>query len=111
MFGEPATDNVSKEIYFEGRPYLAIESLPGQFDQRAPAAVECVKLIKPDADLQIRSARLIIFNASVGDEEMKKICSLLHQCRGIASERPVDTRCPGKSRCQTGASALNVSAK
>lgn len=43
VFGEPATDNVSKEVDFEGRPYLAIESLPGQFDQRAAAAVECVK--------------------------------------------------------------------
>ena len=29
VFGEPATDNVSKEVDFEGRPYLAIESLPG----------------------------------------------------------------------------------
>ena len=73
VFGEPATDTVSKEVDFEGRPYLAIESLPGQFDQRAAAAEECVKLIQPDADIEIRSAKLLIFDDSVGEEEMKKI--------------------------------------
>ena len=73
VFGEPATDSVSKEVDFEGRPYLAIESLPGQFDQRAAAAEECVKLIQPDADIEIRSAKLLIFDHSVGEEEMKKI--------------------------------------
>ncbi len=73
VFGEPATDTVSKEVDFESRPYLAIESLPGQFDQRAAAAEECVKLIQPDADIEIRSAKLLIFDPSVGPEEMKKI--------------------------------------
>lgn len=73
VFGEPATDMVSREVDLDNRPYLAIESLPGQFDQRAAAAEECVKLIQPDADIEIRSARLIIFDGSVGPEEMKKI--------------------------------------
>ena len=73
VFGEPATDTVSENADTAGRPYLAIESLPGQFDQRAAAAVECVKLIKPDADIEIRSAKLIIFDSSVGEEELKKI--------------------------------------
>ena len=73
VFGEPATDTVSGEVDFEGRPYLAIESLPGQFDQRAAAAEECVKLIQPDANIEIRSAKLLIFDDTVGEEEMKKI--------------------------------------
>lgn len=73
VFGEPATDTVTKEVDFKGLPYLAIESLPGQFDQRAAAAEECVKLIQPDADIEIRSAKLLIFDGSVGEEEMKKI--------------------------------------
>ena len=38
VFGEPATDTVLKEVNLEGHPYLAIESLPGQFAQRAAAA-------------------------------------------------------------------------
>ncbi len=75
VFGEPATDTVSREVDFEGRPYLAIESLPGQFDQRAAAAEECVKLIQPDADIEIRSAKLLIFDDTVGEKEMKKIAN------------------------------------
>ncbi len=85
VFGEPATDTVAKEA--EGRPYLAIESLPGQFDQRAAAAEECVKLIQPDADIEIRSAKLLIFDCSVGAEEMKKI---EHYCINAVESRKKD---------------------
>lgn len=73
VFGEPATDTVSETVELGDTPHLAIESLPGQFDQRAAAAVDCVKLIQPDADIDIRSAKLMIFDDSVGNEEMKKI--------------------------------------
>ena len=87
VFGEPATDTVAGEVDFEGRPYLAVESLPGQFDQRAAAAEECVKLIQPDADIEIRSARLMIFDDTVGEEEMKKIA---HYCINAVESRKKD---------------------
>jgi phosphoribosylformylglycinamidine synthase len=87
VFGEPATDTVSKEVDFENRPFLAIESLPGQFDQRAAAAEECVKLIQPDADIEIRSAKLLIFDPSVGPEEMKRI---EHYCINAVESRKKD---------------------
>ena len=73
VFGERATDTVTREVDFGGMPHLAIECLPGQFDQRAASAVECVKLLEPTADVEIRSAKLIIFDESVGKEEMTKI--------------------------------------
>ncbi|MDE6578059.1 MAG: phosphoribosylformylglycinamidine synthase [Muribaculaceae bacterium] len=73
VFGEPATDSVSKDIDLNGKKYLAIESLPGQFDQRAAAAEECVKLIQPDADIEIRSAKLLIFDDDLTEEDLKKI--------------------------------------
>lgn len=73
VFGERATDEVSSTVDFEGRPYLAVECLPGQFDQRAASAVDCVKLLQPDAEGEIRSARLMIFDDSVGEKEMKAI--------------------------------------
>ena len=73
VFGEPATDTVTEELSLEGRPALAIEALPGQFDQRAAAAEECVKLIQPDADIEIRSGKIIVFDDSVGEEALKKI--------------------------------------
>ena len=73
VFGEPATDEVTETIDFEKHPYLAIESLPGQFDQRAAAAEECVKLIEPSADIDIRSAKLLIFDDTVSKDDLEKI--------------------------------------
>ena len=73
VFGEPATDTVTDSIDYQNYPNLSVESLPGQFDQRAAAAEECVKLIKPDADVVIRSGNLLIFDQSVTSEDLEKI--------------------------------------
>ena len=73
VFGEPATDTVSDSVETDGRPFLAVECLPGQFDQRAASARECVNLLQPDADVEISSATMMIFDDTVGEEELKKI--------------------------------------
>ena len=73
VFGEHATDNVSDTADYEARPHLAIESLPGQFDQRAAAARECVRLLDPRADVEITSGRLMVFDDSVSAEDLEKI--------------------------------------
>ena len=62
------TDLVSDECPLEGRRYLAVEYIPGQFDQRASSAVDCVHLIDPAADVRIRSSRLLIFDDDMTDE-------------------------------------------
>ena len=73
VFGEVVTDTVSDECDLEGKRYLAVEYLPGQFDQRAASAEECVRLIEPTADIRIRSARLLVFDATVTEEDMERI--------------------------------------
>lgn len=77
VFGEPATDRVANAAEFEkeykGHPFIAMEYLPGQFDQRAASAEECVKLLEPSADVEIRSARMMIFDDGVSEEELQKI--------------------------------------
>ncbi len=73
VFGERATDEVSYEVDFGGMPHLAIECLPGQFDQRAASAEDCIKLLEPTAEGEIRSAKLLIFDSTVGPEELDKI--------------------------------------
>lgn len=73
VFGEPATDTVTDTVELNGNPHLAVECLPGQFDQRAHSAEECVRLIEPSADIEISSSKLMIFDDSVGEEEMKRI--------------------------------------
>lgn len=84
VFGEPATDTVTETLDTKGMPCLAIESLPGQFDARANSAQECVRLIDPDADIEISSAKLMIFDSSIGEEELKKIS---HYCINSVESR------------------------
>ena len=66
VFGEVVTDDVTVAEgdaaagFFREADALAIEYLPGQFDQRAASAEACVKLLDPSADIRIKSAKLVI---------------------------------------------------
>ena len=73
VFGEIVTDCVSDECSLEGKKYLAVEYLPGQFDQRASSAVDCVRLIEPTANVHIKSSKLIIFDNAITEEEMARV--------------------------------------
>jgi len=73
VFGEVVTDTVSEECDLSGHKYIAVEFLPGQFDQRAASAVDCVRLIDPSADVRIRSSKLLLFDADVSDAELAKV--------------------------------------
>ena len=87
VFGETVTDTVSDECPLEGRKYLAVEYIPGQFDQRASSAVDCVHLIDPSADVQIRSSRLLIFDDDLGEEALAQI---RHYYINAVESRPKD---------------------
>ena len=73
VFGERVTDTVSDTLPLAGKRYLAVEFIPGQFDQRASSAVDCVHLIEPGAEVQIRSGRLLIFDDDLSDKDLETI--------------------------------------
>ena len=73
VFGETVTDTVTDACPLEGKRCLAVEYIPGQFDQRASSAVDCVHLIEPDADVKIRSSRLLIFDDDLSDADLAAI--------------------------------------
>ena len=73
VFGEIVTDKVSDECDLTGTRYIAVEYLPGQFDQRAASAVDCVHLIDPKADVRIKSSKLIILSGDTDDATISKI--------------------------------------
>ena len=73
VFGEIVTDTVSDACDLGGCRYLAVEFLPGQFDQRAASAVDCVRLIDPAADVRIRSSKLLVFDGDLSDDDLAKI--------------------------------------
>ena len=71
VFGEIVTDQVTDSVDLS--KYIAVEFLPGQFDQRAASAVDCVHLIDPKADIAIKSSKLIIVDDDASDEVLDKI--------------------------------------
>jgi len=83
VFGEIVTDTVTlvqkdaddsvQRGFLEGKKYLAVEFIPGQFDQRASSAVDCVHLIDPLAEIRIRSSKLIIVDDSQSEETLDAI--------------------------------------
>ncbi|MGM9748938.1 MAG: phosphoribosylformylglycinamidine synthase [Candidatus Cryptobacteroides sp.] len=73
VFGETVTDNVTDSCDLEGKKYIAVEYLPGQFDQRAASAVDCVHLIDPSANVHIKSSKLLIMEGELSDEDLASI--------------------------------------
>ena len=73
VFGEIVTDSVSDSIDLVGAKYIAVEYLPGQFDQRAASAVDCVHLIEPSAWISIKSSKLLIVDSGASEETLEKI--------------------------------------
>ena len=73
VFSEPPVDNTYAELPVSDGVSFAVEYLPGQFDQRAASAVDCVRLIDPEARVGIRSSRPLGFDDKTTDEELAKI--------------------------------------
>ncbi len=75
VFSEPPVDLLYKEeieIPAQSRVF-SVEYLPGQFDQRADSAVQCVKFLKEDEEPVIRTAVTYLITGQISDEEFDKI--------------------------------------
>ena len=72
VFSEIVVDDVYESIDLEGKKYLAVEFLDGQFDQRAYSAMQCLSLIGK-TNATVRSGKLIIFDGDVSDSDYQKI--------------------------------------
>ena len=75
IFSEPNADNVYDEEYPvpEGARVFATEYLPGQYDQRADSAAQCVQLLTAGERPQVASAKMIVLLGSVSDAELAEI--------------------------------------
>ena len=56
VFSEPQLDNVSAELELPGAYVFAVEALPGQYDQRADSAAQCIQIISQGDRPLIRTA-------------------------------------------------------
>lgn len=75
VFSEPPVDVLFKETFErkEGSKVFSVEYLPGQFDQRADSAVQCVQFLKEDENPIIRSATTYVIEGNVSLEELEAI--------------------------------------
>jgi phosphoribosylformylglycinamidine synthase len=75
VFAEPAIDRAyDEEVQVDaGSQFFAVEYLPGQYDQRADSAGQCVKLLNVNSDAAVRFARLIVLSGGVSVSELAAI--------------------------------------
>ncbi len=73
VLSEVVTDDVFDEIDLEGKTYIAYECLPGQYDQRADSAQQCLMLLNNKSDVIIKSGRIVILEGTVSDEQLTAI--------------------------------------
>ena len=74
VFSEPPVDDIYEETFeANGARTFTVEYLPGQFDQRADSAEQCVKLLNEDEEPIIRSATTYVIEGNITDEEFAAI--------------------------------------
>ena len=75
VFSEPPVDMVYEEDIVLGvnEKAFGVEYLPGQFDQRADSAEQCIRLLKEDEDVVIKTAVVYVIEGQVTDEDITKI--------------------------------------
>ena len=73
VFSEPPVDNTYAELPAHEGVAFAVEYLPGQFDQRADSAAECIQLISQGERPLVRSARVYLLEGTLTDEQVAEI--------------------------------------
>ena len=95
VFAEPPVDDLYLEKFeaADGAHVFSVEFLPGQFDQRADSAVQCVQFLDENAQPIIRSATTYVIEGDITEEEFKAI---KNHCIN-----PVDSRETGLQKPET----------
>ena len=77
VFSEPPVDMLYRESFAcaPGDRVFSVEYLPGQFDQRADSAVQCVRFLREDEEPVIRTATTYVIEGTVSEEELASIKS------------------------------------
>ncbi len=97
VFSEPPVDVLYEEDFprGEGDRIFSSEFLPGQFDQRADSAAQCVRLLSEEEDPIIRSATTYVLSGEITDEEfaaVKNYCINPVDSRETGLEKPETLR-------------------
>ncbi len=93
VFSEPPVDILYRESFEipEGGRVFSVEFLPGQFDQRADSAVQCVKFLQEEEQPVIRTAVTYLVTGDISDGEFERIKAY---CINPVDSRETDLRKP-----------------
>jgi len=99
IFSEPQVDTISPVLETaENETAFAVEYLPGQFDQRADSAAQCIQILTGKERPLVLSAKVIVLSGSLGDDEIDRVKSYVinavdsHEVPvGTASDRQAPT--------------------
>ena len=93
IFSEPPVDFLYEETFpvKEGDVCFSVEYLPGQFDQRADSAEQCVKLLNEMEEPVIRSATTYVISGELTEEQIEKIKNF---CINPVDSREADEKKP-----------------
>ena len=72
IFSEPQVDNVSYEVP-TGKVVFAVEPLPGQYDQRADSAAQCVQILSQGERPLVRTAKVYVLEGNLSEAEIAAI--------------------------------------
>ena len=77
IFAEKTVDNLYEENLpvSEDEIAFAVEFLPGQYDQRADSASECIGLLGAEEKVEVKSAKVIVLKGNLSEEELSRIKS------------------------------------
>ncbi len=75
VFAEPAIDCVYEETMPEdlGKHIFAVEYLPGQYDQRADSAAQCIKMLNVNVEPLVKFARVIVLEGNITEEQFEAV--------------------------------------
>ncbi|WP_064581310.1 phosphoribosylformylglycinamidine synthase [Streptobacillus moniliformis] len=73
ILSEPVTDDIFEKLELNDEKYFAIEYLPGQFDQRAHSAMQCIDILISNKNVEITTSKIFIIYGEVSNDELQKI--------------------------------------
>ncbi len=91
VFSEPQLDIASDDFSYVDSYVFAVEYLPGQFDQRADSAAQCIQIISQGERPIVRSAKVYVLEGKLSDENFDKIKKYVInpvEARSAALEKP-----------------------
>lgn len=100
IFSEPTVDFLYEEGFDcqEGDRVFAVEYLPGQFDQRADSAAQCIQLLSEKEKPNVNTAKVIVLSGDISDDDFERI---KNYCINPVDSREASLEKPNKLQMDT----------